>query len=59
MAQRDEVNSWFYIKLASELDCYLGLLISAYHLTIQWIFPTQELNRGLLHCKWTLYQLSY
>ena len=26
MAQRDEVNSWFYIKLASELDCYLSLL---------------------------------
>ena len=23
------------------------------------IFPTQELNRGLLHCRWILYQLSY
>ena len=23
------------------------------------IFPTQELNWGLLHCKWILYQLSY
>ena len=22
------------------------------------IFPSQELNRGLLHCKWILYQLS-
>ena len=22
------------------------------------IFPTQELNRGLLHCRWVLYQLS-
>ena len=33
MAQRDEVNSWFYIRLTSELDCYPGLLISAYHLT--------------------------
>ena len=22
-------------------------------------FPTQELNWGLLHCRWTLYQLSY
>ena len=24
-----------------------------------WIFPTQELNRGVLHCRWSLYQLSY
>ena len=26
---------------------------------IQGIFPTQELNRGLLHCRHILYQLSY
>ena len=26
---------------------------------LQWIFPTQELKRGLLHCRWVLYQLSY
>ena len=26
---------------------------------LQWIIPTQELNRGLLHCRWILYQLSY
>ena len=25
----------------------------------QWIFPTQELNWGLLHCRWIIYQLSY
>ena len=25
---------------------------------LQGIFPTQELNRGLLHCRWILYQLS-
>ena len=25
---------------------------------LQQIFPTQESNRGLLHCKWILYQLS-
>ncbi|CAI9164602.1 unnamed protein product [Rangifer tarandus platyrhynchus] len=25
----------------------------------QGIFPTQELNWGLLHCRWILYQLSY
>ena len=25
----------------------------------QGIFPTQELNRGLLHCRWILYKLSY
>ena len=26
---------------------------------LQKIFPTQELNQGLLHCRWILYQLSY
>ena len=25
---------------------------------LQWIFPTWELNQGLLHCRWILYQLS-
>ena len=26
---------------------------------LQWIFLTQELNWGLLHCRWILYQQSY
>ena len=26
---------------------------------LQRIFPTQEWNWGLLHCRWILYQLSY
>ena len=26
---------------------------------LQGIFPTQEQNSGLLHCRWILYQLSY
>ena len=26
---------------------------------LQQIFPTQELNRGLLHCRQILYQLNY
>ena len=26
---------------------------------LQGIFPTQELNQSLLHCRWNLYQLSY
>ena len=25
----------------------------------QWIFLTQESNKGLQHCRWILYQLSY
>ena len=29
------------------------------HSLLQGIFPTQELNRGLLHCRQILYQLSY
>ena len=28
------------------------------HALLQGIFPTQELNSGLLHCGWILYQLS-
>ena len=30
-----------------------------FHFLLQRIFPTQELNWGLLHCRWILYQLSY
>ena len=26
---------------------------------LQGIFPTQESNQGLLHCRWILYKLSY
>ena len=26
---------------------------------LQEIFPTQESNQGLLHCRWILYQMSY
>ena len=26
---------------------------------LQGIFPTQESNQGLLHCRWILYQLNY
>ena len=28
-------------------------------LLLQWIFPTQELNQSLLHCRWIVYQLLY
>ena len=30
-----------------------------FHALLQGIFPTQELNLGLLHCRQILYQLSY
>ena len=26
---------------------------------LQWLFPIQESDLGLLHCRWILYQLSY
>ena len=26
---------------------------------LQWLFWTQELNQGLLHCRWILYQMRY
>ena len=29
------------------------------HSLLQWVHPIQEWNRGLLHCSWILYQLSY
>ena len=29
------------------------------HVLLQWVFPTQESNRGLPHCRQILYQLSY
>ena len=29
------------------------------HALLQGIFPTQESNWGLLHCKWIVYQLNY
>ena len=29
------------------------------HSLLQGIFPTQEPNQGLLHCRWIPYQLSY
>ena len=31
----------------------------AYRSLLQGIFLAQELNQGLLHCRWILYQLSY
>ena len=30
-----------------------------FHFLLPWIFLTGELNWGLLHCRWILYQLSY
>ena len=33
--------------------------VGSLSLLCQWISPSQELNRGLLHCRWILYQLSY
>ena len=30
-----------------------------YHAHLQGIFPTQESNPGLAHCRWILYQLSH
>ena len=32
---------------------------SGFHFLLQGIFPTQELNQGLQHCKQILYRLSY
>ena len=44
------------LKLSSYL--YKNTGVDSLYLP-QWIFPTQELNWGLLHCRWILYQLRY
>ena len=38
---------------------YWGGGVGGCHFLLQGIFPTQESNPGLLHCKQILYQLSY
>ena len=30
-----------------------------FHALVQGIFPTEEWNSGLLHCRWILYHLSH
>ena len=55
----DSVTTWTVIGSfvhgdSSSKDTGVG-----YHDLFQGIFPTQELNQGLLHCKRTLYQLTY
>ena len=44
-------RSWATVKPKNTRVGSLSLL--------QQILPTQELNQGLLHCGWILYQLSY
>ena len=43
--------SWTSWEPKNNGVCILSLL--------QRIFPTQKSNRGLLHCRWILYQLTY
>ena len=38
---------------------FLGFNILHIQVLLQGIFPTQELNPGLPHCRWILYQLSH
>ena len=51
------------LTLCDPMDCpwnSLGQNIGVGSLSVlQGIFPTQELNQGLLCCRWILYQLSY
>ena len=44
-------------RIAIPWTSYRGQMVAFSHL--QQIFPTQELNQGLLHCRRILYQLSY
>ena len=49
--ERERENIYIY---SAEQNTGMGSLS-----LLQQIFPTQEVNRGLLHCRWILYQLSY
>ena len=49
--ERERENIYIY---SAEQNIGMGSLS-----LLQQIFPTQEVNRGLLHCRWILYQLSY
>ena len=50
----DEMTEDFVVGHGKSKNTGVGSLF-----LLQGIFPTQELNRGLLHCRWILYQLSY
>ena len=45
--------------LLSQFGTSLLFHVSGSLSLLQGIFPTQESNQGLLHCRWILYQLSY
>ena len=54
-----QLRDWTHVSLSAEpqgkpKDTGVGSLSF-----LQRIFLTQESNRGLLHCRWILYQLSY
>ena len=49
------------LTLCDPMDCSLPGKNTrvGYHFLLQEIFPTQELNLGLLHCRQILYQLGF
>ena len=53
---RMKVKVWLFATPWSSLGQNTG--VGSLSL-LQWIFPTQGLNPGLLHCRWILYQLSH
>ena len=51
-------KSLTHVQLCNPMD-YTGQNAGlGSHSLLQGIFPTQESNWGLLHCRWILYQLS-
>ena len=54
--QVTSISDWFFTNWATREDQDTG--VGSLFL-LQQIFLMQELNRGLLHCRWILYQLSY
>ena len=57
-----EVKVKSRLTLCSPVGCTLHGILQARILEnplLPGIFPIQELNQGLLHCRWIFYQLSY
>ena len=63
--QVSHIAGSFFIIWATREAKNTGVFYPAYGCSyrslslLQQIFLTQESNQGLLHCRWTLYQLSY
>ena len=56
----DSLSSPNLSHVLSHTDVIVVIIVDSYTIAhLQGISPTQEVNPGLLHCRWILYQLSH